>query len=68
MFDDDEWEETDELPSLKALDVLLSVLKTFDIDKNFGIGTDGRGSITIFNNRFTIEFLPSGEIRHYKCY
>jgi hypothetical protein len=46
----------------------LSVLKTFDIDKNFGIGTDGRGSITVFNNGFTIEFLPSREIRHYKCY
>ncbi|MFN9970055.1 MAG: hypothetical protein ACK58T_09165, partial [Phycisphaerae bacterium] len=66
MMSDDAWEDDYELPSLVALGVFLVWLERNVLmwTRGFGIGSNGRGSITVFwregEVRHTVDFLPSG--------
>jgi hypothetical protein len=67
MMEDDAWEESDSLPSLRSLKSFLLMLIATGTKQRPGIGTNGRGSITAFwrdgENRLTIDCLPSGNTR-----
>ena len=70
MMADDAWEDDYALPSLVALEGFLAWLERDVLlwARGFGIGTNGRGSITVFwrdgNMRHTVDFLPAGGISH----
>lgn len=71
MMADDAWEDDYELPSLVALGVFLVWLERNVLmwAQGFGIGSNGRGSITAFwregEVRHTVDFLPRGGISHF---
>jgi hypothetical protein len=73
MMADDAWKNDDELPSLIALEEFLSLLERDLLlwARNFGIGTDGCGSITAFwregDVRYTVNFSPT-RIRYFSSY
>ena len=64
MLSDDVWEECDELPSMDAVRVVLRMVIVMDIRSHPGIGTNGRGNLTLFWRRLglraTLECGPSG--------
>jgi hypothetical protein len=64
MFDDDAWEDGDDLPTVAALTGFLTMLIQTRSNRRPGIGTNGRGSITAFwtegVNRLTVECYAAG--------
>lgn len=66
LFDEDAWEEEDELIGHKAASAFSQFLIATGTNTRPGIGTDGRGSITASwsagKNRLIVECLPTGKV------